>query len=154
MTPCGDIEPGQHWFRFVAWRHRAISWTNADVSSVRSSDNYKRAISQEIPINYRNSLKVTDLTFHSNPPGANKLILTAQSLGYSGNIAPIPWLVISKSLRRQVISNHIGNRRQACKILKKRKGFNIFDPVLRICSKFADLLVMCMIPNWLLFFKF
>ena len=31
-----------------AWRHQAITWTNADSSSVRSSDIHLRASSQEI----------------------------------------------------------------------------------------------------------
>ena len=30
-------------------RHQTITWTNVDLSSVRSSDNHLRAISQEIP---------------------------------------------------------------------------------------------------------
>ena len=33
----------------VAWRHQAITWTNVDLSSIRSSDIHLRAISQEIP---------------------------------------------------------------------------------------------------------
>ena len=40
MTPYGDINPGQHYPRYwplVQW-HRAITWTNIDLSSVKSSD--------------------------------------------------------------------------------------------------------------------
>ena len=42
---CRDL--CQHWFRqwLVAWWHQAISWTNVDLSSLRSSDVHLRAIS-------------------------------------------------------------------------------------------------------------
>ena len=42
MTPYGDRKLGQHWIRlwFVAWRHQAITWTNVDLSSVRSKVNF------------------------------------------------------------------------------------------------------------------
>ena len=33
----------------VAWRHQAITWTNVDWSSVKSSDIHIRTISQEMP---------------------------------------------------------------------------------------------------------
>ena len=38
LTHCGVINLGQHWFRWwlAAWRHQAITWTNVDLSSVRS----------------------------------------------------------------------------------------------------------------------
>ena len=50
MTPYGDIDLGQHWLRcwFVAWRHRYITWTNTDASSVKSSNIHLMAIQQEI----------------------------------------------------------------------------------------------------------
>ena len=32
LTPCGDIDLGQHWF--VAWQHQAITWTDVDFSSM------------------------------------------------------------------------------------------------------------------------
>ena len=50
VTPYGDIDLGQHWLRqwIVAWRNQAITWTNADLSLVRSSDNHLRAILQEM----------------------------------------------------------------------------------------------------------
>ena len=39
VKPFGDIDLGQHWLRYwlVAWRHQAITWTNVDLSSARSS---------------------------------------------------------------------------------------------------------------------
>ena len=52
VTPYGDRDLGQHWLRYygrlVAWRHQAITWTNVDLSSVRSSCIHQMAISQEI----------------------------------------------------------------------------------------------------------
>ena len=36
------LELCRHWLRFVAWQHRAITWPNVDLSSVRSN----RLISQ------------------------------------------------------------------------------------------------------------
>ena len=72
MMPYGDIELGQHWLRqwLVAWWHQAITWTNVDLSSVRSSDNYLRANSQKTPQPSitKISLKITYryLRFHSN----------------------------------------------------------------------------------------
>ena len=46
MTPYGDSDLGQHWLGqwLDAWRHQAITWTNVDVSSVRSSGIHLRAI--------------------------------------------------------------------------------------------------------------
>ena len=41
MTPYGDRKLGQHW-------HQAITWTNVDLSSVRSRDILLRAISQQV----------------------------------------------------------------------------------------------------------
>ena len=77
MTPYGGRDPSQHWFRqwLGAWRHQAISWTNVDLSSVRSGDIHLTANSQAIT-----QLSITDiiwkikyLKFHSNFPGANDL---------------------------------------------------------------------------------
>ena len=47
VTPFGDIDLGQHWLRqwLAAWWHQAITWTNADLSSVRSSGIHLMAIS-------------------------------------------------------------------------------------------------------------
>ena len=51
VTPYGDTELDRCWLRkwLVAWRHQPITWTNVDLSSVRSRDYHLRAISQEIP---------------------------------------------------------------------------------------------------------
>ena len=71
VTPYGDRDLGQHWLRqwLVAWLHQAITWTNVDLSSVRSSGVHLRPISQEIPQPSVTeiSLKITCLKFHSNP---------------------------------------------------------------------------------------
>ena len=51
LMPYGDIELSQHWLRYWlgAWWHQAITWTNVDLSSVRSNDIHLEEISQEIP---------------------------------------------------------------------------------------------------------
>ena len=51
MTPYGNINLDQRWLRqwLVAWRHQAITWTNVDLSSVRSSGVHLSAILQEMP---------------------------------------------------------------------------------------------------------
>ena len=51
VTPYGDKNLGQHWLRWwlVAWRHQAVTWTNVDLSPVRSSGIHLIAISQKIP---------------------------------------------------------------------------------------------------------
>ena len=51
VMPYDNIDLDQHWFRewLVAWQHQAITWTSVDLSSVRSSDNHTRAVSEEIP---------------------------------------------------------------------------------------------------------
>ena len=68
----------QHWLRqwLVAWRHQAITWTNVDWSSVKSSDIHIRAISKEMtqPSITKICLKITCLKCHSNFPGVNELI--------------------------------------------------------------------------------
>ena len=67
-TPYGDIDLGQHWLRqwLVAWRHQVITWTNVDLSSVRSSCIHLMAISQEIHQSSMNkiNMKITHLKFH------------------------------------------------------------------------------------------
>ena len=77
VTPHGDRELSQPWLRkwLVAWRHQAITWTNVDWSSVKSSDIHVRAISQEMPQPSitKICLKITCLKFHSYFPGANEL---------------------------------------------------------------------------------
>ena len=46
VTPYSDIELEQHWVRLwlVAWRHQAITWTNIDLSSVKSCALHLRAL--------------------------------------------------------------------------------------------------------------
>ena len=45
VTPFDDIDLGQYWRRLwlVAWRHQSITWTNVDLSLVRSSDIHQMA---------------------------------------------------------------------------------------------------------------
>ena len=78
-TPYGDIHLGQHWSRewLVAWRHQAITWTNVDLSSVKSCGIHLRAISHEILkiFTLNVSLKVTNLRLHPHLPGTNVLII-------------------------------------------------------------------------------
>ena len=73
VTPYGETELGQHWLKywFVARRHQAITWTNVDLPSKRSSDNHQKAILQEIP---QPSIKISlKISYHSNPPVSNEL---------------------------------------------------------------------------------
>ena len=79
MTPYGGIDLGQHWLRELlaaAWRHQAITWTNVDLSSVRSCCIHLRVISQEmLEISLLDmGLKNTHLILEPQPPGANDLI--------------------------------------------------------------------------------
>ena len=115
MTPYGDRELGQHRLRqwLVAWWHQAITWTNVDLSSVRSCGFHVRAISLEMPQSSitKICLKITCLKFHSNFPGANELMDSCDLFTYSsgllywhwGNhmIAPVsvkqPWWIRVKS---------------------------------------------------------
>ena len=55
--------------------HQAITWTNVDWSSRKSSDIQLRTISQAIsrPSITKNCLKITCLKFYSKFPGANEL---------------------------------------------------------------------------------
>ena len=78
VTPYGNTDLGQHWLRYwlVAWWQQAITWTNVDLSSIRSSVIHLRAILQKIsqPTMIKISLKITYLKFRSNLPGVNELI--------------------------------------------------------------------------------
>ena len=58
----GNIEHGQHWFRqwLGAWWHQAITLTNVDLPSLKSSDNHLRAVSLKIP---QPSLKISNISF-------------------------------------------------------------------------------------------
>ena len=70
VAPHGDIKLCQHWLRewLVAWWHEAITWTNADISSVSSISNhhFTRYISAT---KYQINLKITYLKIQSNLPG-------------------------------------------------------------------------------------
>ena len=69
MTSHCDKDSGWHWHRYwlVAWWHKAITWTNVNLSSVRSSDVHVRILQPSIT---KISLKNTYLIFQSNLPGA------------------------------------------------------------------------------------
>ena len=71
-----------HIFIQIAWRHQAITWTNVDLSSVRSSSIHLRAISYEIPQPpfTKISLEITYLKLNWNLPGANELRVNAYLL--------------------------------------------------------------------------
>ena len=45
MTPYGDVDQDQHWFWqwLGAWRHKAITWTNDDLSSKAFSSVHQKA---------------------------------------------------------------------------------------------------------------
>ena len=49
VTPNGDKDLDQHWLRqwLAAWRHQAITWTNADVSSMEFCSIPQTTILQE-----------------------------------------------------------------------------------------------------------
>ena len=51
LTPCGNIDLGQHWLRYLlaAWCRQAITWTNADFSLVRFCGIHLSAILQQVP---------------------------------------------------------------------------------------------------------
>ena len=85
LTPYGDRDLSQHWLResLVAWRHQAITWTNVDLSSGRSSDINLRASLQEIhqPSITEIIWKIKYLEFHSNFPGVNELNIPVTAAG-------------------------------------------------------------------------
>ena len=70
-------ESGSTLAQVMAWRHQAITWTNVDLSSVRSCGIHLSAILQEIRQQSVTeiSLKIAYLNFCSNPPGVNELML-------------------------------------------------------------------------------
>ena len=80
----------------VAWRHQAITWTNADLISVRSSDIHLRPISQRIPLPSVTKISsiIIYLKFHSNLPGANLLTLNVRGPSYLGLTRSISWLLM------------------------------------------------------------
>ena len=50
VTPYDDIQLGQHIWRFEAWRHQPITWTNVDFSLVRCCGIHLRVISPQVPM--------------------------------------------------------------------------------------------------------
>ena len=75
MTSHGNIDLGQHWLRFVAWRHQAITWTNVDFWLGRFSGIPLGAISHWVTklLYYIMSLKIILLEILPHIPGANEL---------------------------------------------------------------------------------
>ena len=77
VTPFGDIDLSQHWlvYRLVAYWHLVIIWPSVDSLSERFNGIHLRAISQDThePSITRFRMKLTDLNFHTNLPGANEL---------------------------------------------------------------------------------
>ena len=73
VTPYVDTNLGQYWLRY--WRHQAITSTNVDLSSVKSSDIHLKTIALETsqPPITKISFKMTYLKFYLNLPGANEL---------------------------------------------------------------------------------
>ena len=51
LWPSGDIDLGQHWFRWwlVSWGHQATTWSNVNLSSMKFSDIHLWAILQDMP---------------------------------------------------------------------------------------------------------
>ena len=84
VTSYGNRCLGQHWLRewLVSWWHQAITWTNVDLSSVRSCGINLRAILKEIPRPpfTKISLKITYLKSNLNLPGANELIVSSPNI--------------------------------------------------------------------------
>ena len=81
MTPYGGRDLGQHWLGWwlVAWRHLAITWTNVDLFSIRSSDMHLRALSHLIPLP-----PFTKISFHY--PRVNELIKHTHALSAHNSI--------------------------------------------------------------------
>ena len=78
-TPYDSIDQGKHWLRWWlgAVRHQAITWTNVDLSSVRSQGIHLRALpllDLKIPINQSLS-KIAILKSISDLPRGNELTL-------------------------------------------------------------------------------
>ena len=93
MTPYGDIDLGQHWLRWWldAWRYQTITWTNVDLSSVRSCIIHLRTLSKEalkVPIS-KASLKIEFLKLHPNLPGANELKTVQYVLNHQCPCGPV-----------------------------------------------------------------
>ena len=99
VKPYGDRDLGQHWLRqwLVAWQHQAITWTDVDWLSVKSNDINIRAISQEMPQPSitKICLKITQLKFLSNFPGAKELRVDHDfGENVSGELKAVPIFVV------------------------------------------------------------
>ena len=77
MTPYVDRDLGQLWLRqwLVAWRHQAITWTNVDLSTLRSYAIHPRALSWEDLKLHTNKIRMKFEFLKSHPalPGSNEL---------------------------------------------------------------------------------
>ena len=88
-TPYGDKNISQHWFRLwlVAWRHQAITCTNADLRTVANSPDQFQW--KSIRYMYQNMhLKIKFLQHFLHLPGAN------------GLTGPDTWAIIESHSRR------------------------------------------------------
>ena len=102
LTPYGGRDLGQRWLRWclVAWRHQAITWTNVDLSSLRSRAVHLRANSLEISqlSVTKTSLKIIFLRFYWNLPGTNELKIWYQGSNRSpGRHGDMPFLLCMAS---------------------------------------------------------
>ena len=101
------------------WRHQAITWTNADWSSVKSNDIHIRAISQEMPQPsiIKIYLKITCLKFHSNFPAANALTSfsdTNQVLSKQEDKSQFEQIELTQSMMMIVNLAHVQYHLETC----------------------------------------
>ena len=104
VTPYGDIELGQPGLRYwlIAWRHQGITWTNVNLSWVRSIYIHLAAISftDQPPIT-KKYLKTTPLKFHVCSAEISLKSLTAKGIGeqyvscHRSQRCPSSWLSTS-----------------------------------------------------------
>ena len=81
VTPFGDTELWKRWIRYwlVSWRQQSITWSNVDLSSIRSHGIHLTALSYEnlnIPISEM-ILKILFSKSHEDLPGTNELIYSS-----------------------------------------------------------------------------
>ena len=81
VTPYGDRDLGQLWLTLwlVAWRHQAITWTNVDLSTLRSYGIHPRALSwEDLKIHTNKTrMKFEFLKSHPDLLGTNELMCHA-----------------------------------------------------------------------------
>ena len=121
MTPHGDIDLGQHWLWWwlVAWWHqaKAITWTNVDLSSVRSCGIHRRALSLEnlkIPVS-KTRLKIAFLESHSDLPEASELILSVEKWFDYGPHGPTEWAKVGQKC---LCGDHLHRLLSMCRLAK------------------------------------